>query len=831
MSRRNFVVLLGAVLSLPLLSGCPAPCDPNSCFGCCTSKGDCVSPTIEHCGAGGLQCVSCAAGQVCNSVSGACVSLATGGGAGQSDGGGGGGTAIGGGGGTPAGGGTATGGGGGGTATGGGGGGAATGGGAGTGGGSGVCTSGEACLLPDAGVGTCCDATCRSTIDDPSHCGRCGQSCPSSACSNYVCGAQCAVDGGSCPLGTDCVTLLGSSLKVCASSVCSVSTEGFSCSLGSGALGRCCGGSCADLHHSPNCGQCGKICSGTASACIGFDCVTPSDCSNANVLSSCVVADGGVGQCCDGRCQQINFSDPAHCGNCGTACAPGATCERNGFCANDAGFSADCRLTCPFGTVCSGDKCRREDCIGASRGQACGSAARGACCGAECADLSTSSQHCGQCDRACAPNQFCDKSICKPIPTCNGTNDGVSCPFAPGTTGTCCGSSCVDTSSSSTTCGLCNAQCPTGTACSGGECVQASDGGSISCTSISGDACPDGTVCQQGKCLPTRCPSGSSGGACAFGVAVGLLTGSRNVGLCCNGSCIDSTQDLAHCGGCSRPCTDGICSPIANSSTPGAAFCLATRLSTDCRASCGVGHFCLDGLCHPASCQPPSSVGYSCLDGTAPGACCGSFFGATCENLNTDSSNCGGCGVVCPTGQTCVGGVCQGSSRCERGEVGRFCRLDAGTDAVCCPGAGCTDRSTDSRNCGACGTVCPTGLSCMDSRCVAPICTVATAGRQCDADGGLGQCCGTTCATLKTDALNCGSCGRQCALGETCRDGACALDMCSGSTLNSACHVVGGGVGSCCASGCIDSSSDPLNCGGCGRVCPTGSTCINRVCR
>jgi hypothetical protein len=32
--------------------------------------------------------------------------------------------------------------------------------------------------------------------------------------------------------------------------------------------------------------------------------------------------------------------------------------------------------------------------------------------------------------------------------------------------------------------------------------------------------------------------------------------------------------------------------------------------------------------------------------------------GGRCRNLQTDNTNCGGCGVVCPIGLPCLGGAC-----------------------------------------------------------------------------------------------------------------------------------------------------------------------------
>jgi hypothetical protein len=57
-------------------------------------------------------------------------------------------------------------------------------------------------------------------------------------------------------------------------------------------------------------------------------------------------------------------------------------------------------------------------------------------------------------------------------------------------------------------------------------------------------------------------------------------------------------------------------------------------------------------------------------------------------STQTDNSNCGGCGVVCTGGQTCINGTCT----CPNGLT--FCNSN------------CVDISTDPNNCGGCGNVC-----------------------------------------------------------------------------------------------------------------------------
>lgn len=83
-----------------------------------------------------------------------------------------------------------------------------------------------------------------------------------------------------------------------------------------------------------------------------------------------------------------------------------------------------------------------------------------------------------------------------------------------------------------------------------------------------------------------------------------------------------------------------------------------------------------------------------------PTSCSGS-----CTNTDQDNKNCGGCGTVCPTGKACVAGTCADPSTC------------AGTGRVMC-GATCTSLRSDNANCGACGKACAVGSSCDIFSCV-----------------------------------------------------------------------------------------------------------------
>jgi hypothetical protein len=75
--------------------------------------------------------------------------------------------------------------------------------------------------------------------------------------------------------------------------------------------------------------------------------------------------------------------------------------------------------------------------------------------------------------------------------------------------------------------------------------------------------------------------------------------------------------------------------------------------------------------------------------------------------------------------------------------------------------------------------------------------------------------CSETCVDTLTDPLNCGACGRACASDETCAAGQCTL-QCNGGTTS-------------CSGACVNTKNDPAHCGGCDRPCASGM-CSNGTC-
>lgn len=246
--------------------------------------------------------------------------------------------------------------------------------------------------------------------------------------------------------------------------------------------------------------------------------------------------------------------------------------------------------------------------------------------------------------------------------------------------------------------------------------------------------------------------AGCSTGSTAFndgGGGDGTTSSCGAPSTLCSGTCVDTKNDNANCGACGTACKTGeVCSQGACGTTCGGgttlcgSSCADTKIDPNncggCNTKCSSGEVCADGKC-ASTCASDQTF-------------CGGDGGSSyCANTKTDNANCGGCGVACGNGQVCDNGAC--TSTCGG--------TDGGSETLCTPDGGtafCTNTSTDNANCGGCGIVCGSGQVCENSACVNG-CASMDGGVEtlCQPDAGSPYCANTT-----SDIENCGACGVAC---------------------------------------------------------------------
>lgn len=533
------------------------------------------------------------------------------------------------------------------------------------------------------------------------------------------------------------------------------------CVLADGGPAVYCSARCTDTGSDiQNCGACHVVCPN--GSCVGGSCLLVS-CAGLTGGGNCELGDGGPDGGRDG----------------GSDGGPGTCC--NGSCFSKSQFQTDADNcgSCGFGCV-TGATCKAGACTlpGTTNQGLCGPCT-GTCTKGSC---STTGLHCG----ACPTGEVCIDAdpnyggLCVGD-TCTKKANGVICELgtsAAPNPGMCCGATCVDYNTDAANCGGCGA------------------------------ACQVGQLCVQGVCTSESC--GPNDFFCA-------LDGGQ-LGSCCGGAgCVDTTTDLANCGGCGTLCPTGSTSCKNGSCLlrDGGATCTLPASGCPSGSVCDAFPTGLNGpvttgsSCTPTTCAADGAPCY--LNPATTGLCCG----GSCVNPSQDPANCGGCGLVCPSG-ICVAGAAG------------LPQYDA-IVSNCLPPSPPT--SSDCSQSGGC----PKGWSCIDDLCLPPDCISAGL---CAVDGGNpGVCCTIAgqgyCVDVANDPNNCGGCGSYCPFGQTCSHGVCSGTQapCSAGNVNDACNLAVGPLDLCCpGEGCVNTLTDPANCGGCGVACGDGGSCAAGVC-
>jgi len=566
------------------------------------------------------------------------------------------------------------------------------------------------------------------------------------------------------------------------------------CSM-QGGSGACCAGRCLYMPTDPSaCGVCGERC-GDGTVCYARgSCILPAACDRNDNGALCALDSGVAGTCCQGVCADLS-SDRMHCRDCGSACPIGGSCD--GSCSSWAGNDWACDAGCPTGRACASGICYIVTCGQDDDGIFClvpdgGWSTRSACCGGRCVDFSVSDDpaNCFACGNVCPPGQTCFGGSCGVAVSC--TANGVRCWASDGGAswaGGCCGGQCLSDYGDVDfeNCGGCGLGCPIGATCElpGGACVD--DAGLWFPCQQSGD-CQAGRVCAGGYCVPPSCDAGTT--SCAAPTA----DGGAALGICCGTLCTDPTSDDANCGSCGQSCPPGLTCTSGGVNYP-YRTCLDPSLSTSCGAQfpCGPGFVCNGAACLPPICLPGMEGNPCSYSPDALGICCGD----RCVDRRADPRNCGVCGYACGVN-------------------------------YCFEWAGCVGSSIPQRCLQSCGP----GSICAQTQCVNSVCGESSPFCLAN-DGSVGVCCPNgACATPASDPQNCGSCGIVCPPGATCQNGLCnGLAECGAGHAGSYCNLAAGVSFLCCPGlGCIDTASDPANCGGCGTICPSGKSCTAGSC-
>ena len=531
----------------------------------------------------------------------------------------------------------------------------------------------QACRGDCSWDSVCAGQTCRG--ESTRACGNCGtqtRNCDSNT-GTWGAWSSCTGEGECAPNDTSACGAGGT--RVC----------GGNCRWDATCSGQTCAGAAQQ-----SCGNCGtqtRTCNPNTGTWSNFSACMNEGACRPGASRGC--GSGGT-QTCTNSCQwptacgMQSCAGPAtqECGNCGTQAR---TCNAN---TGQYGAWSACtdEKTCDSGAtrVCGG-----------TGSQSCGDSCEwNATCDCPagthlCGDQCVSNSSVNSCGASCSP---CTAPV-GGTPSCNGTSCGYSC----GTL-TQCGASCFDTQNDPTHCGDCNTTCPRGESCVQGRC-----------------SCPTGQHRCLGVCVSNDSPANCGTTSCAACVPPAGATATCDGTSCgftctsgtmCKSACADLNTDNNNCGACDTMCLGGRTCQAARCQCPrGTHDCDGQCVSDTSVATCGAS-------CSPCVVPPGGVVtcdGKSCVPSCPLGThnCSGSCVS------DTSITQCGPNCLQCPSGvggePVCRAGVC--ALACSEGMT--ECR-PAGAAAYC------ANLQTESNNCGTCGMQCLRTQYCFAGTCTFP---------------------------------------------------------------------------------------------------------------
>ncbi|TNE51840.1 MAG: hypothetical protein EP343_02985 [Deltaproteobacteria bacterium] len=680
-------------------------------------------------------------------------------------------------------------------------------------------------ILPDRPTPPACNQTlcgrdCVNTSTNNDHCGRCnyrctrGRTCVRGACvcpqGTVYCNSRCVSlagmqsDNGNC--GGCGLTCYNSGRSTCQRGQCVCQNPKETAVLVNFTSSKK-GYVCADLNSKSHCG-------GYRNSCGTGECKNGACTCSQSEDTLCTQT---IGTSTQSECANLQ-SNTSHCGTCWSSCLRTQLCVK-GACQCEQGKSI-CKVknttkypnyyedicidlqndpkhcgTC--GTVCGkGQSCLQGVCA-CPRGQTL--------CQGACVDLQQDITHCGTCGNRCKGDATCNQGTCSPCKdVCRDSNSKYVC---------------VDKQSDVNHCGECQHTCGSGTTanCSSGQCACKDSkhsrcvinklGGrygdkEVVCIDLQrnsqhcgacGNVCGSGSACVKGACV---CQNRGETGCQVRGASGQMET-----------QCFNLNTDKAHCGVCNKHCGSSLCvsgvcqCPQGKTSCGGT--CVDTATSTQHCGGCGIrckgNATCKNGVCD--SCEDV------CYSGSYP----------RCTNTNTDANHCGYCNAMCSSGTR---GCNKGKCACA----------DAKQTACLSQTVGgsyphylysCFDLSSNNQHCGQCRNACGQGSKCTQGKCV---CNDKSA-TQCFEYSPYTRSSSRVCVQLQSSQNHCGACNKACPRNATCTNGSCVcpkdkMTVCSGYDSSGKSYQ-----------DCVDTTSDPKHCGGCGFNCQVGYVCVKSICR